>query len=153
MPSFLVSFILTFLLSFSVYAQQKIVYSEHELTLRDNIWQLVVNSALQKNKFKTVLPPLRPEPSDFHIIEADLNEDGRTDYIASIDHFLFFEKNSYPTYIMIKDEYGYTQMPDTPRTSTLYIEVLPEMMHGYHLLAIDCNIYAFDGFTYREVSE
>ncbi|MGE4317313.1 MAG: hypothetical protein AB7E96_00300 [Deferribacterales bacterium] len=127
-------------------------YSEHELYLRDYIWRVVADAKKDHDRVMMTPQNLRPEPDDFKIFEADLNGDGRLDFIASTYHYLFSDNRTYPLYVMIKDDYSYTMLPDTPRIPYFDIKSLPDMTNGYHDIAIAGKVYKFDGTTYKEVN-
>ena len=144
---------LTFI-SCSAVSTKTITYSEHELMMRDYIFNQVVTKKTQENKFKIHLEPLRPQPDDFKIYEIDLNHDGKMDFLASIENFMFNEKGTYPLYIMIADDFGgYTPLPDAPRIDFFDVSVFSESDIPFPDLIIACKTYHYNGFTYKEIQE
>lgn len=131
----------------------KVSYSGHEIMMRDYIFDLEIARKSKENRFKIHLEPLRPQPEDFIIYETDLNNDGKLDFIASINHFLFSDNGTYPLYIMIADEYGgYTPMPDLPRIKFFDVSI-SDGSSPYPELTIACKIYRYNGFSYKEIQE
>lgn len=154
MKYFILSLFSLIFISCSAVGHKKVSYSEHELMMRDYIFDQVVAKKSQENIFKLHLEPLRPQADDFKIYEADLNHDGKMDFIASIEHFIFNENGTYPLYVMIADDFnGYTPLPDLPRIPFFDVKTLGSATDGFPDLLIACRIYSYNGFTYKEIKE
>ncbi|MGE4267618.1 MAG: hypothetical protein AB7F25_09295 [Deferribacterales bacterium] len=121
----------------------------HNMALQDYMWRFVFKKADEQLKIIFASEPFQPLPSDIAVYETDLNEDGKPDFIASIIHFRYYEKGTYPLYVMMQDDYnGYTPMKLTQRTANFDVKVLPEKSNGMQNIMVDGKVLLFDGKTY-----
>ncbi|ADD66833.1 hypothetical protein Dacet_0026 [Denitrovibrio acetiphilus DSM 12809] len=105
----------------------------------------------QSVKIQLSLTPelLRPQESDFLSAGADLNNDGREDVIATINHRKFREDGTYPLYIYVKNDYSYDVLKDLPRISSFNMQVLETATLGYKDIKVDNRVLKYNGKTYE----
>jgi hypothetical protein len=121
----------------------------HDMVLQDYMWRFVIDRPEERAKILFASEPLKPRSSDIAVYETDLNEDGKTDFIASIIHFRYYDNGTYPLYIMMQDDYNsYKPMKLTQRTENFDIKILPEKSNGMQNLMVDGKVLLFDGKTY-----
>jgi len=92
---------------------------------------------------------LKPTDSDFYSIETDLNADGRPDVIGLIDHRLFKDAGGHILYILIKNDYDYTQIEPNLHVSSLKVNVLNTITNGFKDLSAGGKIYRYNGNYYE----
>jgi len=123
--------------------------SSHDMLLQDIFWRSLYPKKQEQSVILFSTESFKPVPSDIAVLETDLNEDGRPDFIASIIHFKYFEKGTYPVFLMMQDTYGgYFRFMLDQRTANFDIKVLPEKSNGMQNLSIDGKVLIFDGKNY-----
>jgi len=121
----------------------------HNMALQDYMWRFVFKKPDEQLKIIFSSEPFQPLPSDIAVYETDLNEDGKPDFIASMIHFRYYEKGTYPLYIMMQNDFNsYTPMKLNQRTTNFDIKVLPEKSNGMQNIMVDGKVLLFDGKTY-----
>lgn len=150
------NFILSLFVSVAVLASAAPVcaqtgFEDHNIALQTYMWNMVVYTKSEQIKLQTTSPALRPTPDDIKIYVTDLNDDGRPDFVATIDNFLYYQHKTYPLYIMIAGNYhSYSQLGAVQRISTFDIKALPESTNGFLNLSAGKKLLIFDGKNYIE---
>jgi len=113
----------------------------------------VIETYIMDDKMKrqlTFTPPLlRPTYTDYLTLSADLNNDGRKDIIAAVNHRLFIENGKYKVYVFLANDYGYTQLKPYFLSDTLDITVLGTYSHDMAELSAGEHVFKYDGKTYK----
>lgn len=92
---------------------------------------------------------LRPTEYDFLTISTDLNNDGKQDIIAAIDHYKFKENGKYKVYIFLRTDFDYKQIRPYILTKTLDLKVLDSMTRGFKELSTSEHVFTYDGNSYK----
>jgi len=102
-----------------------------------------------KQELHPVPASLRPTSSDYLTISTDINNDGKDDVLATINHYRFNDKGKHKLYVFVKNDYGYTQLKPYSLIDSYDLKVLESTTNGFRDLSVNGTILRYNGTTYR----